>query len=34
VMETAVACGFVSPSHFSRAYRTRFGKSPKDERKG
>lgn len=34
VMETAVACGFVSPSHFSRAYRARFGKSPKDERKG
>jgi len=34
VMETAMACGFVSPSHFSRAYRTRFGKSPKDERKG
>ena len=34
VMETAVASGFVSPSHFSRAYRAQFGKSPKDERKG
>ena len=33
VMETAVACGFVSTSHFSRAYRARFGASPKSERK-
>ncbi len=32
VMETAVACGFVSPSHFSRAYRARFGQPPKTER--
>jgi transcriptional regulator GlxA family with amidase domain len=32
VMETAVATGFVSPSHFSRAYRAKFGKSPKAER--
>ncbi len=32
VMETAVATGFVSPSHFSRAYRARFGRSPKAER--
>jgi transcriptional regulator GlxA family with amidase domain len=34
VMETAVASGFVSPSHFSRAYRAQFGRSPKAERKG
>jgi len=33
VLETAVACGFVSPSHFARAYRARFGASPKAERK-
>ena len=32
VLETGVACGFVSPSHFSRAYRARFGKPPKAER--
>jgi transcriptional regulator GlxA family with amidase domain len=32
VMGAAVATGFVSPSHFSRAYRARFGKSPKAER--
>jgi transcriptional regulator GlxA family with amidase domain len=31
VMEAAVACGFVSPSHFARAYRARFGISPRDE---
>jgi transcriptional regulator GlxA family with amidase domain len=31
VMEAAVACGFVSPSHFARAYRARFGVSPKSE---
>jgi AraC family carnitine catabolism transcriptional activator len=32
VMAIAVACGFASPSHFSRAYRRRFGVRPKDER--
>jgi transcriptional regulator GlxA family with amidase domain len=32
VTETAVACGFVSPSHFSRAYRAKFGVSPKRAR--
>ncbi len=32
VLETGVACGFVSSSHFSRAYRARFGKPPKAER--
>jgi transcriptional regulator GlxA family with amidase domain len=31
VMEAAVACGFVSPSHFARAYRARFNRSPRDE---
>jgi transcriptional regulator GlxA family with amidase domain len=32
VLETGIACGFVSSSHFSRAYRARFGKPPKAER--
>lgn len=32
VMAVGVACGFASSSHFSRAYRARFGLSPKDER--
>jgi transcriptional regulator GlxA family with amidase domain len=27
-----LACGFQDPSHFSRAYRLRFGHSPRDER--
>jgi transcriptional regulator GlxA family with amidase domain len=32
VLETAMACGFVSAAHFSRAYRARFGMSPRAER--
>jgi AraC family carnitine catabolism transcriptional activator len=28
-----VACGFESPSHFSRTYRARFGASPRDDRR-
>ena len=27
-----VACGFESPSHFSRSYRARFGASPRNDR--
>lgn len=34
VHEVAVACGFGSPSWFSRAYRSRFGHSPRAERTG
>jgi len=29
-----IACGFVSPSHFSRSYRAFFGCSPKEDRSG
>lgn len=29
-----IACGFESPSHFSRSYRVVFGTSPKDDRRG
>ncbi len=32
VLETALACGFVSASHFSRGYRRRFGHPPRAER--
>ena len=32
ILAVGVACGFSSSSHFSRAYRTRFGNSPKEER--
>ena len=32
VLEIAVACGFASASHFSRAYRTTFGHPPMAER--
>lgn len=31
VLEVAVACGFVSASHFSRVYRARFGHPPRTE---
>lgn len=34
VLEVAVACGFASASHFSRAYRAAFGHSPIRERTG
>jgi len=32
ILAVSVACGFTSSSHFSRAYRARFGRSPKDDR--
>jgi transcriptional regulator GlxA family with amidase domain len=32
VLEIALACGFVSASHFSRSYRERFGRTPREER--
>ena len=32
ILAVGVACGFGSSSSFSRAYRMRFGQSPKDER--
>ena len=31
VIEVAVACGFKTAPHFSRAYRLQFGRSPRDE---
>ncbi|MEM6664999.1 MAG: GlxA family transcriptional regulator [Pseudomonadota bacterium] len=32
IIEVAVACGFVSASHFSRCYRELYGRSPQTER--
>jgi transcriptional regulator GlxA family with amidase domain len=32
ILETALACGFSSASHFSRSYRERFGHPPREER--
>jgi transcriptional regulator GlxA family with amidase domain len=32
IAEVAVACGFVSTSHFSRVYKAQFGMSPRSER--
>ena len=32
VTDVGIACGFVSASHFSRAYRELFGHSPRRER--
>lgn len=32
ILQIALACGFVSGSHFSNAYRARFGRTPRDER--
>ncbi|MEQ8966885.1 MAG: GlxA family transcriptional regulator [Azospirillaceae bacterium] len=33
IVDVALACGFVSPSHFSKCYRDLYGRSPRDERK-
>lgn len=32
VMEVALACGFATPAHFSRAYKQHFGHAPRAER--
>ncbi|MGK7866185.1 GlxA family transcriptional regulator [Falsiroseomonas sp. E2-1-a20] len=32
VLDTAMACGFVSAAHFSRSYTARFGRSPRQDR--
>ena len=33
VLQIGLACGFVSASHFSRAYREQYGTSPRDHRR-
>ena len=32
VLEVALACGFVSASHFSKCYRDVYGRTPRDQR--
>ena len=32
ILDVAVACGFASASHFSRCYRSAYGRKPSDER--
>jgi transcriptional regulator GlxA family with amidase domain len=32
ILAVAVACGFISASHFSRSYKNQYGKTPKEER--
>jgi transcriptional regulator GlxA family with amidase domain len=32
ILQIALGCGFASGSHFSNAYRARFGRTPRDER--
>ena len=34
ILNVALACGFVSASHFSKCYREHFGWAPSDERRG
>ena len=33
VLDVALACGFVSASHFSKCYREHFDKTPREERR-
>jgi transcriptional regulator GlxA family with amidase domain len=33
IMQITLACGFQSPSHFSKAYRAMFGHAPSRERR-
>jgi transcriptional regulator GlxA family with amidase domain len=32
ILQVGLSCGFASGSHFSNAYRTRFGRTPREER--
>ena len=32
ISDVAIACGFVSASHFSKSYRDMFGRTPREER--
>ncbi|RVC90900.1 helix-turn-helix domain-containing protein, partial [Mesorhizobium sp. M2A.F.Ca.ET.029.05.1.1] len=34
VLEVAIACGFVSSSHFSKCFRDHFGEAPSSLRRG
>jgi AraC family carnitine catabolism transcriptional activator len=34
VLEVSIACGFDSPSYFTRSYRARFARCPREDRRG
>ena len=34
VLQVSIACGFESPSYFTRSYRARFAKCPREDRRG
>lgn len=34
VLEVSIACGFESPSYFTRSYRARFSRCPREDRRG
>ncbi|MEO1103553.1 MAG: helix-turn-helix domain-containing protein, partial [Pseudomonadota bacterium] len=34
VINVALACGFTSPSHFSKSYQDHFGRTPTADRQG
>jgi transcriptional regulator GlxA family with amidase domain len=34
ILQIGLSCGFASAPHFSNAYRSHFGRSPRDERRG
>ncbi|GAB7532414.1 GlxA family transcriptional regulator [Pseudomonas sp. 3A(2025)] len=34
VLDVSIACGFESPSYFTRSYRARFAKCPREDRRG
>ncbi|WP_342795422.1 helix-turn-helix domain-containing protein [Pseudomonas sp. S35] len=33
LLEVSIACGFESPSYFTRSYRARFAKCPREDRR-
>ncbi len=33
IIDIAIACGFATPSHFSKVYRTHYNRTPSDERR-
>jgi AraC family carnitine catabolism transcriptional activator len=34
VLEVSIACGFESPSYFTRSYRAKYERCPREDRRG